>query len=38
MPKCDFNEVAIQLYGNRTSAWMFIIYKVFLGESHAYSC
>ena len=23
MPKCDFNKVALQLYRNRTSAWMF---------------
>ena len=23
MPKCDFNEVALQLYWNRTSAWVF---------------
>ena len=22
-PKCDFNKVALQLYWNRTSAWMF---------------
>ena len=22
MPKCDFNKVALQLYSNRTSAWM----------------
>ena len=21
MPKCDFNEVALQLYLNRTMAW-----------------
>ena len=23
MPKCDFNKNAKQLYGNRTSAWVF---------------
>ena len=23
MSKCDFNEVALQLYSNRTSAWVF---------------
>ena len=23
MPKCDFNKIALQLYWNRTSAWMF---------------
>ena len=23
MPKCDFNKVALQLYLNRTSAWVF---------------
>ena len=23
MPKCDFNKVALQLYWNRTSAWVF---------------
>ena len=23
MPKCDFNIIALQLYGNRTSAWVF---------------
>ena len=23
MPKCDFNKVALQFYGNRTSAWVF---------------
>ena len=23
MPKCDFNQVALQLYWNRTSAWVF---------------
>ena len=23
MPKCDFNEVALQLYWNPTSAWVF---------------
>ena len=23
MPKCDFNKVALQLYQNRTSAWVF---------------
>ena len=23
MPKCDFNEVALQLYWNHTSAWVF---------------
>ena len=23
MPKSDFNKVALQLYRNRTSAWMF---------------
>ena len=23
MPKCDFNKVALQLYGNRTLAWVF---------------
>ena len=23
MPKCDFNKVALQLYGNLTSAWVF---------------
>ena len=23
MPKCDFNEVALQLYWNHTSAWLF---------------
>ena len=22
MPKCDFNKVALQLYRNRTSAWV----------------
>ena len=25
MPKCDFNKVALQLYWNPTSAWMFSI-------------
>ena len=23
MPKCDFNKVALQLYSDRTSAWVF---------------
>ena len=23
MPKCDFNKVALQLYRNHTSAWVF---------------
>ena len=23
MPKCDFNKAALQLYSNRTSAWVF---------------
>ena len=23
MPKCDFNKVALQLYSNRTSVWVF---------------
>ena len=23
MPKCDFNNIALQLYWNRISAWMF---------------
>ena len=23
MPKCDFNNVAVQLYGNCTFAWVF---------------
>ena len=23
MPKCDFNKVGLQLYGNHTSAWVF---------------
>ena len=23
MPKCDFNKVALQLYWNQTSVWMF---------------
>ena len=23
MPKCDFNKVALQLYWNRTSSWVF---------------
>ena len=23
MPKCDFNKVALQLYRNQTSAWVF---------------
>ena len=23
MPKCDFNKVALQLYWNHTSAWVF---------------
>ena len=23
MPKCDFNKVALQLYRNRTLAWLF---------------
>ena len=23
MPKCDFNKIALQLYWNRTSGWMF---------------
>ena len=23
MPKCNFNKVAMQLYGNLTLAWMF---------------
>ena len=23
MPKCSFNKVALQLYGNLTLAWMF---------------
>ena len=23
MPKCDFNKVALQLYWNHTSAWLF---------------
>ena len=23
MPKCDFNKVALQLYWNRNSAWVF---------------
>ena len=23
MPKCDFNKIALHLYWNRTSAWMF---------------
>ena len=22
MPRCDFNKVALQLYGNYTSAWL----------------
>ena len=23
MPKCDFNKIALHLYWNRTSAWVF---------------
>ena len=23
MPKCDFNKIALQLYRNHTSAWVF---------------
>ena len=29
MPKCDFNKVALQLYRNPTSAWVFPLYAAY---------
>ena len=30
MPKCDFSKVALQLYWNRTSAWMFSLNLLYI--------